>query len=94
MAQQQIPAGQPAVLTQAVPPPAYESLPADVQKQQPPTVAPQQVPVQQLIPQGVPIQAWPQGQVYQQPAPVQYIAVSNRMPDRIIYDVIIAAVAG
>ena len=80
---QQIPAGQPAVFTQAVAPPAYDSLSADQQKQQPPTAQQQQVPVQQLQ-QGVPFQAWPQGQVYQQPAqggfpqqgPVQYIAVS------------------
>ena len=86
---QQIPADQPA---QAVAPPAYDSLQADLQKPQqppPPLTAPQQeVPVQQLQ-QGVPFQAWPQGQVYQQPAPivggfpqqgpVQYIAVSNRI---------------
>ena len=69
---QQMPAGQPAVFTQAVAPPAYDSLPADQQKQQPPT-AQQQLPVQQLQ-QGVPFQAWPQGQVYQQGS-VQYIAV-------------------
>ena len=80
---QQIPAGQPAVFTQAAAPPSYSSLPTDQQKQQPPTAQQQQVPVQQLQ-QGVPFQAWPQGQVYQQPAqggfpqqgPVQYIAVS------------------
>ena len=88
---QQIPAGQPAVLTQAVAPPAYNSLPPDVQKQQPLTAPPQQqVPTVQQPQQGVPFQAWPQGQTYQyqQPAPVvggfpqqgpvQYIAVSNK----------------
>ena len=79
---------QPAALVEAVAPPAYDSLPADQQKQQPPTAQQQQVPVQQLQ-QGIPFnQAWPQGQVYQQPAqavvggfpqqgPVQYIAVRD-----------------
>ena len=79
---QQIPAGQPA---QAVAPPAYDSLPADLQKpQQPPP--PQQVSVQQLQ-QGVPFQTWPQGQHphtvvggFPQQGPVQYIAVSDRIP--------------
>ena len=78
---QQIPADPPAVLTQVVAPPSYDSLPPDAQKQQPST-APQQ---------GVPFQAWPQGQTYQyqqpesapviggfpQQGPVQYIAVSD-----------------
>ena len=78
------PAGQPAVLAQATAPPSYSSLQPDQQKQQLPPG--QQIPVQPQ--QGVPFQAWPQGQVYQQPAqpvmagfpqqgPVQYIAVSD-----------------
>ena len=90
---QQIPGGQPVVLTQAVAPPAYNSLPPDVQKQQPPTAPPQQQVPAVLIQQpqqGVPFQACPQGQTYQyqQPAPViggfpqqgpvQYIAVSSK----------------
>ena len=87
---QQVPADPPTVLTQAVAPPSCNSLPPDVQNQQPPTVVPQQVPVQPEQPQqGVPFQAWPQSQAYQyqQPAPVvggfpqqgpvQYIAVSK-----------------
>ena len=68
---QQVPADPPAVLTQAVAPPSYDSLPPDVQKQQPPTAAPQQVPVQPEQPQqGVPFQAWPQGQASRPSLPV------------------------
>ena len=81
---QQVSAGLPAALTQAVVPLAYDSLQADLQKQQPPEEVPGSGGVQL---QEVPFQAWPQDRTYQQPAlvvgvspqqgPVQYIAVSD-----------------
>jgi hypothetical protein len=78
---------QTTTLVEAMALPAYDSLHPDQTKQESPPVRLQQVCGDVQLQQGVPFQAWPQGQAsYQQPAPntmnqqgpVQYIAVSDR----------------